>query len=313
MEAKTYFFVFFLLISVLLSTASLSSIAHAEYQMTILNTFVLSNESPGYLISTLVNAGLGNDNLYQTVGSLTEGPSFIDIFPSSFWNDLANCPAASEAFTTPLKTFNVPGEAVGISNDGTVQVMSIYGSDYQNAGSKIDGSGSIESSGTINTEVVYNLEHPPTWGTYLIFAIMWGPIAPSSSPTPLPSPTLPSVQEPSPSPSPLPTPSSSPSPSPTASPTPSPTTQPTASPSPNPTVQPQTGFLGTRLPMDYGCAIVASVITIAIMSSMLPVLKRRRHPSHSSTQKILTNALRPQKFNSRIASWINGNMRIQRR
>ena len=59
---------------------------------------------------------------------------------------------------------------------------------------------------------------------------------------------------------------------------PQPTTTPSPSPSPSlsPTPKHQTGFFGTNLPVEYGYAIVAVLVIIAVAGLSLVYLKKRR-------------------------------------
>jgi hypothetical protein len=83
------------------------------------------------------------------------------------------------------------------------------------------------------------------------------------------------------SPSPSETPSLAPTPSPSPSPTLNPTVLPTTEPSSTPTTKPNTGFLGTNLPTEYGCALIA-VVVVAIAALTL-IMLRKRHSRQSAT------------------------------
>jgi hypothetical protein len=100
------------------------------------DTFVLSNEGPGFLIDQLVNAGYGNENLYQALVQITTGanPSVSSVLTPAFLNSLATCPASSEIFTTQLKDVTSHGVSVSISTDGTVRYDGITGRLYYNEG-----------------------------------------------------------------------------------------------------------------------------------------------------------------------------------
>jgi hypothetical protein len=82
--------------------------------------------------------------------------------------------------------------------------------------------------------------------------------APSSSPSIEPSPSI----------------TPSPSPSLTPSPTLAPTIEPTIEPTSNP--KQQTGFLGTNLPTEYGYAIVAVLVIVAVAGLSLVYFKKLR-------------------------------------
>ncbi len=62
----------------------------------------------------------------------------------------------------------------------------------------------------------------------------------------------------------------------TLNPSPSPTPQPTTTPSPSPTPQQQTGFLGTGLSMEYGYAIIAAVVFLAVLAVVAFAIRRRK-------------------------------------
>ena len=96
------------------------------------NSLVLSNEAPGALITKMVNAGWGNLNLYQTLVDVDSdsNPSVSGVITPAFLQALAACPEGSAIFTTKLSDINTAGMAVAMSDDGTVQVVSIYGATY---------------------------------------------------------------------------------------------------------------------------------------------------------------------------------------
>jgi subtilisin family serine protease len=92
-------------------------------------TFVLSNESPGYLIDQLVAKGYGDSCLYAVLKILQ--PLSGGAITGEFMEILAARPAGSEIFTTSLNTFT--GETmnpVGINSDGTFIVLDVFGIDF---------------------------------------------------------------------------------------------------------------------------------------------------------------------------------------
>ncbi|MCX6223908.1 MAG: MBG domain-containing protein [Bacteroidia bacterium] len=92
-------------------------------------TFVLSNEAPGYLIDKLIAAGYGNNNLYQVMQAIK--PVSDGAIPEDFLTKLAACPDVSEIFMVTLSSIAPPGNnPIGISTDGTLRVVPIYGKDY---------------------------------------------------------------------------------------------------------------------------------------------------------------------------------------
>jgi hypothetical protein len=182
------------------------------------DTFVLSNEAPGYGISELVNAGYGNMNLYQTLVQIADdsNPSVSGILTPQFMQTLKNAPASAQIFTTKLKDVNSQGATIGVSTDGTfltngvivglgnyttITSGDIFGSTYQ-------GKQGITSLDTVVSSVgsfrlVYNSSGPlTTWTvngplagmttTYNIFGILYAPSATASS-SPSSSPTSSSV------------------------------------------------------------------------------------------------------------------------
>jgi hypothetical protein len=97
------------------------------------DTFVLSDEAPGHLISRLVNAGYGNYNLYDTLVAIQAdtNPSVAGIITPTFLAALQNAPAGAQIFTMLLK--NIPtGASIGISTDGTVRTVNIYAYSFYN-------------------------------------------------------------------------------------------------------------------------------------------------------------------------------------
>ena len=96
------------------------------------DTFVLSNEAPGYLITQLINAGCGDYNLYQTLVQIVKvsDPSVSDILTPDFLVALQNNPAGSQIFTTLLKDVSSYGVSVSISTDGSARHDDIEGRPY---------------------------------------------------------------------------------------------------------------------------------------------------------------------------------------
>ena len=184
---------------------------------------MLSNEAPGYGISAMVNAGYGDDNLYQTLVAIRAGanPSTSGILTDNFLKSLEICPDSSQIFTTQLKDVNSPGTAVAISTDGTVRTVSIYGSIYNGAPATLTldtvvyGAGTFRAIYENTSDTVYspqfgmNLTTPLTsWSingplagmttTYNVFGILYDP-SPSSSPSPSTTSTPTNQSTPTPS------------------------------------------------------------------------------------------------------------------
>jgi hypothetical protein len=96
---------------------------------TIPTTFVISNETPGYLIDQLVARGYGDSSLYAVMQYLQ--PLSGGAIPQWFIDSLAACPAGSEIFTSYCSSFAYEtNNPIGINSDGTLIVVDIYGRDY---------------------------------------------------------------------------------------------------------------------------------------------------------------------------------------
>jgi hypothetical protein len=158
------------------------------------DTFVLSDEAPGHLITALVNAGYGNDNLYQALVAVQQATGSTEAVPDSFLALLQQCPAGSEIFTTKLNTIPA-GAAVAISTDGVVQTVNVYLWQYYNQ----PGFASLSyptvnyNGNVIPTYFVHSTGSTPlaTWQvtggiittTYKVFAIGSGSVTQVAVPT----------------------------------------------------------------------------------------------------------------------------------
>jgi len=114
---------------ILVSSLALAGTGKIDLQLTKdATTFVISNESGGYLIDELIKAGYGNSSLYDTLVALqaTSGGVISDAFLAT----LRACPAGSEIFTAKLSTFGGSNNPVCINTDGTVKIKPIFGRDY---------------------------------------------------------------------------------------------------------------------------------------------------------------------------------------
>jgi hypothetical protein len=93
------------------------------------DTFMLSNESGGYLITELIAAGYGNSSLYDVLVHLA--PTSGGVISDAFLATLAACPAGSDVFTAALSNFaSETNNPIGIASDGSLIVAAIYGRDY---------------------------------------------------------------------------------------------------------------------------------------------------------------------------------------
>ena len=118
----------FLIVSLLCLLLAVSPARAATYQ-----TLVLSNEGANGLVSQLVAAGYGNENLYQTLVDMVGNtrPSVGSVITPAFLSLLRSQPVSSAVLTTQINSYSIPGQALAISSDGTVQVLSIFGASYQ--------------------------------------------------------------------------------------------------------------------------------------------------------------------------------------
>jgi hypothetical protein len=143
------------------------------------NTFVLSDEAPGNLITTLSNAGYGTYNLYDTLLAIqaTTDPSISTILTDDFLNALASCQANSDIFTIPLNTITA-GSSVAISDDCTVQTVNIHGASYYNQ----PGTSTLQADiSGVGTGLFTHSTNPSNFltsfqaneNTYNVFAIGW--------------------------------------------------------------------------------------------------------------------------------------------
>ena len=162
-----------------------------------LNTFILSDEEPGNLITKLGKTEYGNYNLYQALLQIQAdaNPSIASMITPTFLSALASCPAGSQILTIKLNSFPA-GSSLAISTDGTVQTANVHASDYYNKHevsallSSISGVGDVYfvHSGTQPSTADFNM--PLTsWTvggtTYNVFAIASGSVAaPPAPPTP---------------------------------------------------------------------------------------------------------------------------------
>ena len=164
-------------------------------------TFVLSDEAPGHLISNMVAAGYGTYNLYEALVAIQQNanPSLAGVITPSFLNSLALCEAGDPLFTTTLKSYAYSGSAIAVSDDCSVQVRSVQGSTFNGkAGTTslavtISGVGpATDVASTSSTPLTsWNQSVPVGSGTatvtYNAFAILY---TPGSTSTPVTTPTL---------------------------------------------------------------------------------------------------------------------------
>jgi hypothetical protein len=162
------------------------------------DTFVISNEAPGFLITKLINAGHGGDSVYQATVYLASLPGAGAVLTPAFLNALAICPSASAIFTTALTQVLANGISVSISTDGTVRYDAIQASTYAGTFPVIQtGNGAVQNvrivhstntAAPLNATFVYG----PLAGmttTYNAFAVAWA-LADSPATTPVATPAL---------------------------------------------------------------------------------------------------------------------------
>jgi len=176
--------------SILLAAGILAtSIVSASAQITTnQDTFILSNEGPGYLITKLINAGYGTYNLYQALISIqtVTDPSISGIITDQFLSELRTNSASSQIFTTTLSNANTLGVSVAISTDGTVLTTNIFGATYYGRAGTSNLVADISGVGTGNFTYATASSPLTSWTTtvggttttYNVFAVGWGEPAP---------------------------------------------------------------------------------------------------------------------------------------
>jgi hypothetical protein len=151
--------------------------------------FALSNEPPGNLISKLVAAGYGEDNLYQALVDIVShtNPSVNGILTSAYLQTLKVTPPSSQILTTQLKTMDTPNHTVEVCDNGTIQTEPMNGSGFSAVGfpslvSKISGVGNTNFTyGTNTNPYLMVIEDTSAINTtYRIFGMAWGVTQPPS-------------------------------------------------------------------------------------------------------------------------------------
>jgi hypothetical protein len=162
-------------------------------------TFVLSDEAPGHLITNLVAGGYGNANLYEALVAIQSNtnPGISGVITFPFLFNLAGCAVSDPIWATQLKNF--VGSAVAIGDDGTVQTRSLQGSTFSGqpgtttASYVISGVGPATSVSSTTSTPLTSWTQNVTYGsgtatvTYSVFAILY---AQGSTSTPVTTPTL---------------------------------------------------------------------------------------------------------------------------
>ena len=172
--------------SILLTACILAmSLISASAQVTTnQDTFILSNEGPGYLITTLVNNGYGAYNLYQTLLAIRADadPSTSGIITDKFLSELRTNSASSQIFTILLSSLNSSGVSLAVSTDGTVLTTNIFGATYYGQSGTSNLVADISGVGIGNFTYATTSSPLTSWTTtvggttttYNVFAVGWG-------------------------------------------------------------------------------------------------------------------------------------------
>ena len=147
------------------------------------STFVLSNESPGYLIDNLIAQGHGDKSLYEVLQILQ--PQSGGAIPQSFMDILAGCPAESETNTVALSNFAGLNNPVSVNSDGWLGILPVFGHDYVGetgyttvAGPRIGNANPLYTSADSKEYYIdggsrYDWGVLEGYGRYNVFAIGW--------------------------------------------------------------------------------------------------------------------------------------------
>lgn len=148
------------------------------------STIVLSNESPGYLIDNLIEAGHGGKSLYEVLQLLQSDSG--GAIPEQYMDALAACPPGSDIFTAPLSVFADPeNNPICINSDGTLHVAGVFAHYYSGKTGYADSQGSpIDACFPIFTQATgpdYYIDsgssNIPGNPSYQTFTIIWGQAA----------------------------------------------------------------------------------------------------------------------------------------
>jgi hypothetical protein len=162
------------------------------------DTFVISNEAPGFLITKLINAGHGGDSVYQATLFLASMPGTGAVLTPAFLNALAICPSSAQIFTTTLTQVLANGISVSISTDGSARFDDVEAIPYAGTFPLIQtGNGTVPNVRIVhstNSAAPLNamLVQGPLAGmttTYNAFAVAWA-LADSPATTPVATPAL---------------------------------------------------------------------------------------------------------------------------
>lgn len=137
-------------------------------------------EGPGKLVDSLIAAGYGSENLYQTLLDIyvDSNPGVSPILTDAFINTLAACPANSTIFTTQLSAY--AGNGVVIYSDCTAAATYVQGSGFNGLAGNTTLATNISGVGAA---AVVSLGTPFALGdsTHNVFAILYAPQGPSKT------------------------------------------------------------------------------------------------------------------------------------
>lgn len=145
-------------------------------------TFVLSNEEGG-LIDQLIDAGYGDNNLYEVLQVLQ--PLSGGAIPADFMTKLAACPSGCDAKTNALSNCSSElNNPVCVGADGEVIIAQIHGRDYYGDAGYTTTSGNLVGVGNMlftaaDSDVYYIDAGSLVFGDdttyYKAFSIAWVP------------------------------------------------------------------------------------------------------------------------------------------
>ena len=164
-------------------------------------SFVLSDEAPGHLIANMVAVGYGNFNIYNALLAIQQNtsPSLAGVLTPSFFLNLQSCSAGAPVFSITLKSLSFSGSAIAVSDDCSVQTVSIQGGLFNgktgttSLATTIEGVGSATDVSSTSSSPLSSWTQSVAVGsgtatvTYSVFAILY---TQGSTSTPVTTPTL---------------------------------------------------------------------------------------------------------------------------
>lgn len=97
---------------------------------TAVDTMILSNEAPGYLVDHLIDQGHGGETLLQVLGYLKSQSG--GVIPDAFYNQVAAAPGGSLVFSDTLGIYAGLIGGIEIGEDGTISIPSFEAKAYAN-------------------------------------------------------------------------------------------------------------------------------------------------------------------------------------